>query len=157
MKPDLQKLSWHFRDYLDQLLEDLEANTVRAESFFKDHLPDPLIPSEHAPYKSLRLVTFEELFGICREALPPLAQLSHSEISVLSYKLIKLLESWHFHIDFPNLLPEREKYQIILHNWQIPYKLAVNGETHIDICLSNTDKCPFTGYCSICEDLNDED
>jgi hypothetical protein len=157
MTPDPDKLSWHFRDYLDQLLEDIEEAGIKAQPFFRDHLPDPQIPSEHAPYKSLGFVTFHDLFGITREALPPADQLSSSELTILSYKLIRLLETWHFYFDFPNLLPDKEKYKIICHTWNSPYKLAVHGETHIDICLSNTDKCPYVGYCSICEELNDEE
>lgn len=157
MNSGSHKLVYHFRDYLDQLLEDLEANTARADSFFKEFNPDATLPSEHAPYSSPGLVSFEQLFGLSKEAFPPVTQLSPSELTVLTYKMQRLLTSWHFYMDFPNLLPDVEKYKIMVNHWANSVRLAVSGESHIEICFSNTDKCPYSGYCSICDELNDDE
>jgi len=156
MKPDPQKLVYHFRDYLDQLLGDIENNTALAAGFFRSYQLNQVVPVELAPFSSPGFITFADLFHVCKESFPPVDQLSKSEISVLSYKLQHLLAAWHFHFDFPNLLPDSEKYKLMVDHWNTPVKLAVTGESHIEICHSDTHSCPYSGYCTICDDLNDE-
>ncbi len=143
-------------DYLDYLIEDIEKLELEAQQFFaaKGYLSNGLALNKQK-FVAGGMIRFEDLFQISIEALPEPHKLSEAELDILSYKLEKLLQAYHFYFDFPLLLPKIERYRIIRQHWRKEVKLALAGEMHLDFCHSSPHQCPYERYCNICKDLED--
>ncbi len=143
-------------DYLDFLLEDIEKCTKQAENFFAErgfNINGQAL--NHQKYMEGEKISFDTFFPISKDDLPEASKLSRPELEVVTYKLEKLLNAYHFFFDFPVLLPLKEKYNLIRTEWRKEVKLALSGETHLEFCYSTPKQCPFDKYCTICDDLKD--
>lgn len=145
----IQQLIADFRDIQNYAIDFFKARALTLESFSQsDYIPE---------FKSMGAVSLEELFHISEEELPHHKHINNNDLALLFTSLLELLNSYHFICDFPNLMNEREKYDLLRNNWKKKQKLALSGESHIEFCFSDTEDCNFKGKCSICDDLQDDD
>jgi hypothetical protein len=147
-------------DYIRQLQKDMDFAIERSGSYFKGFAVkngteggEEYLPS----YKCEGNYKMSEIFQIDKDCLPDLQQLGSDDINKLALKMEKLWNSYHFYADFPNALPIEDKYRLMRDKWDCNVKLASRGESHIEFCHNGPHDCQFNGYCTICNDLQDED
>ncbi len=147
-------------DYVLQLVKDVDTSIAKSSAFFKrfaykngTDVNEEFVPS----YKCEGVFKMSELFEISQQALPQTEKLNDEDVAQLAKKLEQLWNAYHFQADFPNALPIRQKYTLMREKWNCEVKLASRGETHIEFCHHEPKNCRFNGYCTICNDLKDED
>lgn len=96
-----------------------------------------------------------KIAGIEKVQLPPVAQLSDQQAEILVDQIMDLLGTRRIYSDFPNLLPAKKRYKLIYDYWDKEVTLK-GKDHHIDFCHYSLDNCPYQGYCTICDELNDD-
>jgi hypothetical protein len=148
--------------YLEQLIQDIRKNTWRLRS------PDELwLASEADPDNELELedlsyvekyvygeeIPVSQITGIDPEYLPTPEMLTDDQKALLSAELEKMLEVFHFILDFPADYPMYSRYSFIRNFWNEKHVPLSFGESHIEFCVYDQNSCPFPGYCTICDEV----
>jgi hypothetical protein len=94
-----------------------------------------------------------QITGISSEQLPPPDKLNIEQCALLASELEKLLEYFHFRLDFPMGYPYELRYKFIRDFWVEEHVLLSFGENHIEFCDYNEENCPFPGYCNTCKEI----
>lgn len=94
--------------------------------------------------------------GIDQIMLPATEKLTNEQSGLLASELEKLLNIFHFHLDFPDKFPLHLRYPLIRNFWNEEHVPISFGESHIEFCSYDKDDCPFSGYCNICEEMEEE-
>lgn len=94
-----------------------------------------------------------EITGIGQEQLPPPELLSEAQQAVLAEELEKLLDLFHFKLDFPATFPAALRYPFIRNFWGERHVALSFGENHIEFCDYDEENCPFPGYCTTCKEV----
>lgn len=94
-----------------------------------------------------------KITGIDAKQLPPTKKLTSEQQSRLAIELENLLRYFHFILDFPVDFPTDLRYAFIRKIWKKKYVPMTFGDTHIEFCSFNEEKCPFPGYCSTCKEI----
>jgi len=148
--------------YLEQLIEDLHLitqgkppknveETVHDEAAFYKHIEN-VENYIHGEQKPISAIT-----GLMQEMLPPPEKLSEKQQAQLSVELEKFLRYFHFELDFPRGYPNHMRYPFIRDFWKEEHVPLSFGSSHIEFCNYEKENCPFPGYCTICEELEDEE
>jgi len=85
--------------------------------------------------------------------LPPSGKLNSPQMARLAAELEKLLQIFHFALDFPENYPADLRYPFILMIWDKKFVPMPFGDFHIGFCDMKEDECPFPGYCTTCKDI----
>lgn len=151
--------------YIKQLIDDIRRATWNLRpphKIWKESEADP----DHEP--ELEDLSYVEKYlygdkepigaitGISAELLPPAEKLSIEQQALLSGELEKLLQYFHFYLDFPNNYPSHLKYPYICNFWQEEQVALSFGENHIEFCNYDEEQCPFPGYCDICRETAEQ-
>lgn len=148
--------------YLAQLIEDIHKAISNIRPPYKigelsEANPDDELESEDMSYaekfphrtkKSISKIT-----GIDFKRLPPVQNLISGQQALLTTELEKLLQMFHFRLNFPENYPANLRYPFILKFWKEKHVPLSFGDNHIELCDMNEDECPFLGYCTICEEV----
>jgi hypothetical protein len=94
--------------------------------------------------------------GILTDLLPLAGTLTNEEKVLLVNELIAVLAHYNFYPDFPEGYPDDKKYSHLRAIWDDEHVQVSFGESHIEMCDFNIEKCPFVGYCNICEEMAKE-
>jgi len=94
--------------------------------------------------------------GIATECLPPPEKLNEDQAGRLALELEKLLNFFHFNLDFPEVYPLHFRYPFIRNIWDDEHVPISFGESHIEFCDYDQETCPFQGYCNSCEEYANE-
>lgn len=94
-----------------------------------------------------------ELTGLAQEQLPVPERLNEQQQALLAGELEKLLDVFHFKLDFPESFPANLRYPFIRNFWAESHVPLSFGENHIEFCKYEEDDCPFPGYCTTCEEV----
>ena len=94
--------------------------------------------------------------GIATVLLPPADKLTICQQSLLADELEKLLQYFHFHLDFPQNYPAHLKYPFIRDFWSEEQVVMSFGENQIEFCDYVEAYCPFPGYCATCKEIADQ-
>ncbi len=141
---DLRRATWNVRPPHD-LWSESEAN------------PDDELELEDMSYVEKYVYGVEipvaQITGIDRDYLPPPEMLSDEQKALLSAELEKMLEVFHFVLDFPEGYPMHNHYSYIRNFWNEKHVPLSFGESHIEFCDNDQNKCPFPGYCGICDEI----
>ena len=142
--------------YIHHLLEDLElakAN-IQADYLLNNknvskelNSTNPFVPRE---------VMISRFSGIMMIELPVHLNITEEIAATLIKSITELLLALNIVPDLPPNLPEVIKYQLIRDYWDTEFSIS-NKEHHIDFCHYHPDNCPYTQYCNICNELDDED
>jgi hypothetical protein len=151
--------------YIEQLIDDLHKATWRIKPPHKlwgesDADPTNELELEDMSYVEKYIygdaLPISEITGIAREQLPPVEKLNQDQQALLADELEKLLQIFHFHLDFPQGYPNHLRYPFIRDFWseeQIPLSF---GENHIEFCNYDEENCPFRGYCQTCNEIAEQ-
>jgi hypothetical protein len=151
--------------YIEQLIEDIHKATWDLKP------PHPLWEESGAdPDNELELedmsyvekyidgdmVPISDITGIGQEQLPPPEQLSQEQQALLATELEKLLQYFHFRLDFPLDYPAHMRYSFIWDFWEEEHVPLSFGESHIEFCEYDEELCPFPGYCNSCREVAEQ-
>lgn len=149
--------------YLEQLIDDLHQATwgmkppheIWQES---EADPDDELELDDLSYVEKHLYGDEQpisvITGIDREKLPPVDKLNEAQQALLATELEKLLQFFHFHLDFPENFPAHLKYPFILDFWEEEHVALSFGEDHVEFCNYSEGFCAFPDYCTSCPEIN---
>ncbi len=141
---DIRKASWNLRPPHD-LWVTSEAN------------PDNELELEDMAYVEQYIYGEEEpigeITGIDQELLPFPEELTEQEQALLATELEKLLEVFHFVLDFPETFPMHLRYPFIRDFWEESHVALSFGENHIEFCDYTENYCAFPGYCTSCAEI----
>lgn len=94
--------------------------------------------------------------GLTQEQLPPPEQLNEQQKALLAEELEKLLEVFHFKLEFPESFPAHLRYPFI-RDFRSESHVALSfGVNHIEFCDYEEEHCPFAGYCNSCKEVTAE-
>lgn len=148
--------------YLEQLIDDLHQATwgmkppheIWQES---EADPDDELELDDLSYVEKHLYGDEQpisvITGIDREKLPPVDKLNEAQQALLATELEKLLQFFHFHLDFPENFPAHLRYPFILDFWEEEHVALSFGEDHVEFCNYSEGFCAFPDYCTSCPEI----
>ncbi|MBN1144509.1 MAG: hypothetical protein JXA72_08795 [Bacteroidales bacterium] len=151
--------------YIEQLIGDIRNATLNIRPpheiwFSSEADPDDEVELDDISYIEQFVEGIEEpiesITGIDAISLPPPEKLTNDQKALLSVELEKLLEIFHFILDFPENYPLHLRYPFIFRFWRERQVALSFGESHIELCDYNEENCPFFGYCHICEEVQKE-
>jgi hypothetical protein len=153
------------KHYLEQLVDDIHKATLKVTPPHPLWLesgadPDDEVELEDMLYAEKFMYGDEkpisDITGIDAAALPPPEKLTGEQQAMLAVELEKLLQFFHFYLDFPETYPVHMRYPFIRDIWSESFVPISFGEDHIEFCDYEEEKCPFPGYCSICKDIAED-
>ena len=151
--------------YLEQLIDDLHKATwgmkppheIWEES---EADPDDEMEPEDMSYVEKYLygdaIPISGITGIAQAQLPPVEKLTQEQQSLLEAELEKLLQYFHFYLDFPKDYPAHLRYVFIRNFWKEKHVALSFGENHIEFCDYDVANCPFPGYCYTCNEVSEQ-
>jgi hypothetical protein len=151
--------------YIEQLIDDLHKATwgmkppheIWEES---EADPDDELELEDMSYVEKYLygdaIPISGITGIAQEQLPPAERLSEEQQALLAVELEKLLQYFHFYLDFPKDYPAHLRYEFIRKFWEEKHVPLSFGENHIEFCDYDVEHCPFPGYCNSCKEVEEQ-
>ncbi len=152
-------------NYISQLIEDLHNASwnvspphelwldTKADPDNEVELEDMVFAEKYIYGKELPV---EEITGISREQLPSPDLLNEQQQTLLATELEKLLEIFHFVLDFPTRFPIYLHYSFIRNFWAESHVPLSFGENHIEFCDMDEEDCPFPGYCDTCKEVEEQ-
>lgn len=151
--------------YLEQLIDDIHKATWGMKpphEIWKESEADPddELELEDMAYVEKYVygdkLPISTITGISQEQLPSLEKLKQEQQELLATELEKLLQYFHFYLDFPENYPEYLKYPFIRNFWSDEQVSLSFGENHIEFCDYDELNCPFPGYCTTCKEVAEE-
>ena len=149
--------------YIEQLVEDLHRatwNIKKPHEIWEDvdlnneaELEDISYVEEYVYGKKKNI---SDIIGIKRKLLPAPKMLTTEQRALLSVELEKLLQVFHFFLDFPETYPHELRYRFIRDFWKEKRVGLSFGECHIEFCDYDESHCPFDGYCTTCKEIRVE-
>lgn len=148
--------------YIEQLIDDIHQATwgmkppheIWGES---EADPDDELELEDMSYVEKYVYGEEqpisEITGIACEKLPPAEKLNQEQQALLATELEKLLQFFHFRLDFPENFPAHLRYPFILDFWTEEHVALSFGENHIEFCDYSSGYCAFPDYCTACPEI----
>lgn len=151
--------------YIEQLIDDLHKATwgmkppheIWEES---EADPDDELELEDMSYVEKYLygdeIPISAITGIGPDQIPPAEKLNQEQQALLAVELEKLLQYFHFYLDFPENFPAHLRYPFILKFWEEKHVALSFGENHIEFCDYDEEHCPFPGYCNTCKEVAEQ-
>lgn len=147
--------------YIKQLIDDIHKATWNVRpphELWDDADPDYEVELEDMSFAEQYLYGEKEpvsqITGISQGQLPLPEKLSQEQQALLATELEKLLQYFHFTLDFPDKFPAHLRYPFIRDFWTESHVPLSFGENHIEFCDYEDENCPFPGYCSICDEVS---
>lgn len=149
--------------YIEQLIDDIHKATWKINpphEIWNDVDTDNEAELEDLAYAEKYIygepLPISEITEIDPKLLPPKEKLTQEQQALLSTELEKLLQHFHFYLNFPDDYPAHLRYPFILKFWEEEHVPLSFGEDHVELCDFNEENCPFVGYCTVCEEFNEE-
>ncbi len=148
--------------FIQQLIEDLHQATYNfrpPHCFWAWSQADPLndLELEDMSFAEKYYFGKEEpissITGIEFERLPWVEELDLDQQGRLASELEKLLDYFHFKLEFPTGYPAHLRYPFIKKFWEESHVPLSFGTNHIEFCEQEKEDCPFPGFCTICDDV----
>ncbi len=151
--------------YLEQLIDDLHKATWGMKpplKIWEDSEADPDDELELDDMSQVEKYLYGDakpisgITGIAQEQLPPVEKLNKEQLALLAVELEKLLQYFHFYLDFPKDYPAHLRYAFIRKFWEEKHVALSFGENHIEFCDYDEANCPFPGYCYTCKEVSEQ-
>jgi len=146
--------------YVEQLIEDLHRatwNIKKPHEIWEDVDPNNEVELEDISYVEEyfygKQIKISDITGIERKLLPVPKKLTIEQRALLAVELEKLLQVFHFYLDFPETYPDEQRYRFIRDFWKEKRVALSFGESHIEFCDYDETHCPFYGYCTTCKEI----
>ena len=149
--------------YIEQLIDDLHKATWNMKPPHElweatEADPDNELELEDMSYVEKYLygdaIPISGVTGIDREQLPPAEKLNEEQQALLAVELEKLLQYFHFYLDFPEDLPAHLRYPFICKFWEEKHVALSFGENHIEFCDYSEGYCDFPEHCTVCPEID---
>ena len=149
--------------YIKQLVEDIRMATHNLKpphELWEISKADPTDELELEDMSHIEQYLFGEkqpiaqITTIAQEQLPPPDKLQKGQKTQLASELEKLLQYFHFYLDFPEDYPTHLRYSFIYNFWTEKHVPLSFGRNHIEFCNYEEKDCPFAGYCTACADFS---
>lgn len=147
--------------YVEQLIEDINIKIVDAPpvtdySVILDETElEEILESEMSP--DIRKTTIAEVVGIEKMYLPPVEKLKKDDFHPLGDAVSRLWKAYHLHPMFPENVPPSLRYHCLREHWEDEIIADFNGEICIEVCNYDCDNCPLEKYCTVCDEIVDND
>lgn len=151
--------------YIEQLIGDIRQATWNMKPPHKlweesEADPDDELELEDMSYVEQYIYGEKEpiaqITGIEQGQLPPPEKLTEEQQTLLVTELERLLQYFHFYLDFPVNYPVHLRYPFILKLWEEDHVPLSFGESHIEFCDYDEENCPFPGYCQNCKEYKEQ-
>jgi hypothetical protein len=149
--------------YITQLISDIRQATWNLKpphEIWEDVDPDNEVELEDISYVEEYVYGKPEkisaITSIATELLPYPEKLNEDQAGLLASELEKLLNFFHFYLDFPEDYPLHFRYPFIREIWDDEYVPLSFGESHIEFCDYDETICPFPGYCNTCKEVDEQ-
>ena len=146
--------------YISQLISDIHQATWRVRpphEIWEDVDTESEVELEDISYVEEHVYGIPEkissITGIATEFLPEPEKLNKEQSGLLSVELEKLLNFFHFYLDFPEAYPLNLRYPFIRELWDEEHVPLSFGESHIEFCDYEEEHCPFPGHCNTCKEV----
>ena len=150
-------------NYINQLIEIIREATTHVKpphEIWNDADPDDEIDLEDMSHVEKYIygdeIPVSEITGIDADMLPPPEKLSYKQQALLTIELEKLLNNKHFALDFPQSFPADRRYPFIRKFWSENHVEMSFGTSHIEFCSYEKECCPFPGYCTSCDEIEEQ-
>ena len=143
--------------YIEQLIEDIEEAKNRPRP------PKMLLPPElefvRGAEEYLHGEQYEmgKLFGLEIKQFPPEDKLSEEEIQALTDKITELWQVFNFIPVFPEGLPVKYKYKLLVDYLEYKTTYISEGNNHFEFCTYDPESCPFPEEFCTCKDFEFDD
>ncbi len=142
--------------YIQQLIEDISEISKNTKStkkaFEKIDGKNEFDEANIDEYLYGERIKIADITGISTMLLPPPKKLTKKQQAILSVELEKLLQEFHFELDFPINYPNKLRYPFIYKFWDEKYTNISFGTSHIEFCNYDLENCPFPKHCTSCKD-----
>ncbi len=151
--------------YIEQLIEDIHKSTWNLKPPSKLWGESEADPDNERELEDMSYVekyiygeqqAIGKITGIEPEQIPPTEILTTEQQSQLAIELEKLLQNYHFVLDFPEKYPAHLRYRFIRDFWNEEHVPLSFGENHIEFCNYEEANCPFPGYCDTCKEIAEQ-
>lgn len=148
--------------YIEQLIDDIRKATWNIRPPHEIWEQSGADPSKELELEDISYVEefvygkkerISKITGIDAKLLPPVKKLTSAQQARLAIELENLLNYFHFVLEFPENYPADLRYPFIRKIWKKKYVPMSFGDTHIELCSFNEEKCPFPGHCTTCKEI----
>jgi len=151
-------------DYILQLIEEIRSATwiIRPPHEIWEDIDteDEIVLEDLSFVEQFTYGTPEKICDVTTietSKLPPPGKLTDDQKGRLSRELEMLLKHFSFVLDFPEEYPDHLKYPFIRDFWDEEHVPLSFGENHIELCDVEIEYCPFPGYCTFCQEFEEEE
>lgn len=151
--------------YIEQLIDDLHQATWGMKPPHKMWEESEADPDEELELEDMSHVeqylygekeSIAQITGIEQGQLPPPEKLTEEQQTLLATELERLLQYFHFYLDFPKDYPVHLRYAFIRKFWEEEHVPLSFGENHIEFCDYDEANCPFPEYCNTCKEVAEQ-
>ncbi|MCK4661769.1 MAG: hypothetical protein KAT68_02800 [Bacteroidales bacterium] len=128
-------MSKNIQNYINQLITDLQeaAKRIPPKPYY-EHGPELdgieyVLEWENNPYQKM-----SKLFGIEKFNFPSSEKLNDKQLEILTDEIEKLWLAYNFYPDFPDNLPAKYKYKVMVDFWDEEVQYISEGQSHIEFC-----------------------
>ena len=97
-----------------------------------------------------------EQLNMMKCEFPDPAKLDEDQLKRLSDAMQEMWISWHLVPDFPAKLPAEIRYRLMRDYMDKEIVLVSYGEVHVEFCDYDKNNCPFEGYCTACDEVDEK-
>ena len=140
--------------FIKQLMEDIKEAKKRIPSKpYYEAGPELegieyVLELENNPYLKM-----SNLFGIEKNCFPPIEKLTNQQIDILVKEIESLWHAYSFYPVFPDNLPSKYKYKVMVDRWEEEVQYISEGNMHIEFCHYEPEECPFPQKYCMCKDF----
>ncbi|MFP4526305.1 MAG: hypothetical protein ACLFNL_07945 [Bacteroidales bacterium] len=152
------------RRYTSELIKEMREAVAISEKLKKrlsnDEIPPFFMGKNAYLFRSKNFgnpLKLEDIIGIPTEVLPPDNLLTNNEKAQLSRLMEQLMNIWNFYPEFPDELPDSVKYKHLKKVWESEQVYLGMGVNKIQFCDYDKTNCPFPGYCSFCDQIDEQE
>ena len=140
-----------------RLRESAKSIMTYQKSGIDDIDRSPIKPTRHSKITHqapVRKRTMGEITGIEKSLFPIDDKLSVSQMERLYHEMLRLLNIYGFQPDYPDELPIRRKYQLLLSKWGEKYQYPQKRKIYMTFCDCEPSNCPFDVNVCQCKTFN---
>ena len=143
--------------YIEQLIEDIQNAKKRPRPPKMELPPELEFVRGAEEYLHGELFEIGKLFGLEKKQFPPAEKLNTKQIQFLNKEITELWKDFNFIPDFPEGLPEKNKYNLFIDYLEHKTTYSSVGYLHFEFCTYDPESCPFPEEFCRCKDFEDED
>jgi hypothetical protein len=145
------------QQYIQQLIADMRQAAVNLPAKPYYDIPPEAEGIEYViEWENATAKPMKEWIGIAKEHFPPPDKLTDDELAVMVDEILKLWAAYNFYTDFPENLPVRIAYKVLVDFFDKPVAWVSQGNSHIEFCDYDPNNCPFPAAFCRCKDFADE-